>query len=214
MSVRWTDEDLTKFRANSGRGLPKPTLQHMANATGQAVDCDGQPVPATPAELGAREKVKETKRRMEPPKKSKGNKLRDAVARSINDNKFLHNLDTQAAALRVGKYKNTKRVRDGIQFDSILEADYYCQLELERKAKVISYYLRQVPLHLPGGVKLVVDFVVFLLVKPYEAEPWWRVRYIDTKGFQTPESKNKIKMAEHLYGIKIQLVKKVRKLRS
>jgi hypothetical protein len=246
--LRWSEEDLTNFKKNSGRGLPKATLQVIANSTGNAVDMNGDPVPATPAELAARSAVKETKRRMEPAKKRKAKRVMSATEAHIRaapssrkvraianpqrpnnplttpahvrsiDNKFLKNLDASAAAARNGKYKNTKRVRDGIRFDSILEADYYSQLEFLRKANEISYYLRQVPIHLPGGVILRVDFVTYtefgLDVERLTGERLWVVRYIDTKGFHTRESKNKIKMAEHLYGIKIQLVKKVKKLRS
>jgi hypothetical protein len=249
--LRWSEEDLTNFKKNSGRGLPKATLQVIANSTGKAVDMNGDPVPATPAELAARFAVKETKRRMEPAKKRKAKRVMSATEAHIRaapsgrkvraianpqrpnnplttpahvrsiDNKFLKNLDASAAAARNGKYKNTKRVRDGIRFDSILEADYYSQLEFERKAGVVSYYLRQVPLHLPGGVILRVDFVTFSnrsvfapMLREMPEQALWEVHYIDTKGFHTRESKNKIKMAEHLYGIKIELVKKVRKLRS
>lgn len=220
--ARWTEEDLTKFTRNSGRGLPKPTLQHIANTTGEAVDKNGEPLPATPAELQAREKVRETKRKMEPAKRRrpKGVAMTATEAHiratpKAKDNKFIHNLAKSADAQRQGKYKNTKRVRDGIRFDSILEADYYTQLEFERKAGIISYYLRQVPMHLPGGVILRVDFVTFTATDSFvEEKQFFEVHYIDTKGFHTRESKNKIKMAEHLYGIKIEIVKKVRKLRS
>lgn len=230
--VRWSEEDLTKFKANSGRGLPKATLQHIANTTGEAVDKHGEPIPASPAELEARAKVRETKRRMEPAKKrtskrkpllARGQELiaaaaakrpnnpliKPAQSRAI-DNKFLANLEARA-----GKYKNTKRVRDGIKFDSILEADQYTELCFRQKAGEITYFLRQVPIHLPGGVKLVVDFVTH---KEHGVTvggtPLWIVRYLDTKGHQTRESKNKIKVAKHEYGITVELIKKVRKLRS
>lgn len=214
--VRWSEEDLTKFTRNSGRGLPKPTLQHIANTTGEAVDKHGEPIPASPAELEARAKVRETKRKMEPAKKRKpkvkaiGNPLITPAQTRAIDNEFLANLEARA-----GKYKNTKRVRDGIKFDSILEADQYTELVFQQKAGEITYFLRQVPIHLPGGVILRVDFVTFLDIHS-QTTPGraWQVRYLDTKGHQTRESKNKIKQAKHEYGIVVELVRKVRKLRS
>lgn len=214
--VRWSEEDLTKFKANSGRGLPKATLQHIANSTGEAVDKHGEPIPASPAELQAREKVKETKRKMEPAKKRKANPLTAkrprGVAMTATEMKLR---GIPAPEHMAGKYKNTKRVRDGIRFDSILEADQYTELCFRQKAGEITYFLRQVPIHLPGGVKLVVDFVTH---KEHGVTvggtPLWIVRYLDTKGHQTRESKNKIKVAKHEYGITVELIKKVRKLRS
>ena len=40
------------------------------------------------------------------------------------------------------------------------------------------------------------------------------IKYVDCKGFDTQAGKNKIKQVEALYGVKIELVRKVRKLRS
>jgi hypothetical protein len=212
--ARWSEQDLTKFTRNSGRGLPKPTLQHIANSTGEAVDINGEPIPATPGELQARAAVDATKRQMEPAKKRKAKRPNNPLITPKEvrrlDNQFLTNLEHRA-----GKYKNTKRIRDGIKFDSILEADQYTELVFLQKAGKITYFLRQVPIHLPGGVILRVDFVTFLdLHQQTTPGRAWAVRYLDTKGHQTRESKNKIKQAKHEYGIVVELVKKVRKLRS
>lgn len=215
--VRWSENDLTKFTRNSGRGLPKETLRQMTKNTGLPMDSDGNPIPATPEEVDARAKVAETKAKMEPAKvrKRRGNKLSTKAEIKAIDKKFIASLPDHPA----GKYRNTKRVRDGIKFDSILEADQYTELVFQQKAGEITYFLRQVPIHLSGGVILRVDFVTFALV-PYltagrnAGEPMWVVRYLDTKGHQTRESKNKIKQAKHEYGITVELVKKVRKLRS
>lgn len=214
--VRWSEEDLTKFTRNSGRGLPKPTLQHIANTTGEAVDKHGEPIPASPAELEARAKVRETKRKMEPAKKRKANPLTAKRPRGVAMTATeAHLRSIPAPEHMAGKYKNTKRVRDGIKFDSILEADKYTELVFQQKAGEITYFLRQVPIHLPGGVILRVDFVTFLDIHS-QTTPGraWQVRYLDTKGHQTRESKNKIKQAKHEYGIVVELVRKVRKLRS
>src|SRR5258708_28317238 len=81
--LRWTEDDLTNFKRNSGRGLPKEPLQVIANTTGQAVDMNGERIPATPAEIEARAKVEETKRRMEPAKKRKAKRVMSATEAHI-----------------------------------------------------------------------------------------------------------------------------------
>lgn len=98
------------------------------------------------------------------------------------------------------KYKAKRTEIDGISFPSILESKYYQKLKLRLAAKDIKYFLRQVPIHLPGNVKLVVDFLVF--------ENDGSIRYIETKGMMTPIAKMKIKQAEALYPIKIEIVRK------
>jgi Protein of unknown function (DUF1064) len=130
--------------------------------------------------------------------------------------------------LRKGKYSNELTEVDGIKFHSKLEARYYVELELRRKAKEVLYFLRQVPFPLPGGVVYRLDFLEvgyhtgFFGCEQLRAEgaldlrnvePMW-IRYVDTKGQETREGKNKIKMVEAIYGIHITLVRKVRKLRS
>ena len=60
-----------------------------------------------------------------------------------------------------------------------------------KQSGAILFFLRQVPFHLPGGVRYVVDFVEF-----------WAggdVRFVDVKGFKTPEYKAKKKMVEEVY---------------
>jgi hypothetical protein len=80
---------------------------------------------------------------------------------------------------------------DGIKFSSKKEAAYYQRLKLMKQSGAILFFLRQVPFHLPGGVRYVVDFVEF-----------WAggdVRFVDVKGFKTPEYKAKKKMVEEVY---------------
>lgn len=59
------------------------------------------------------------------------------------------------------KYHNQPTVVDGIRFDSKREARYFEQLKLRKHTGEVSHWLRQVPLHLPGGTRYVVDFLVF-----------------------------------------------------
>lgn len=99
------------------------------------------------------------------------------------------------------KYGAKPRITDGIRFDSQIESRYYEKLKLRQASGEVIFFLRQVPLHLPGKVKLVVDFVEFLSDQ--------NVRFIDVKGFETKDFIMKKKMAEALYPIEIEIVKKV-----
>jgi hypothetical protein len=56
----------------------------------------------------------------------------------------------------------------------------------------------QCPLHLPGGTRYIVDFIVFY--------PDDTVEFIDVKGYQTKEFKLKKKMVESIYPLEIKLV--------
>ena len=59
------------------------------------------------------------------------------------------------------KYRAEPTVVDGIRFDSKLEARYYEQLKIRQAGGEVVGFLRQVPIHLPGKTKLVVDFLEF-----------------------------------------------------
>ena len=90
--------------------------------------------------------------------------------------------------------KRTKR--DGQTFDSQKEGRYYDELKLRVLAGDVLFFLMQVPFHLPGGVKVVVDFVEF-----------WKdgtVHIIDVKGHKTPQYIRNKKMVETIYPIEIE----------
>ena len=99
------------------------------------------------------------------------------------------------------KYSAKAVTLDAIHFPSKLEARYYQQLKLRQKAGEVVMFLRQVPIHLPGNTKLVVDFVEF------RADG--TVHFVETKGMETEAFKIKRRMVEDLYPIEIELVKKV-----
>ncbi|MEO1526714.1 MAG: DUF1064 domain-containing protein [Planctomycetota bacterium] len=89
---------------------------------------------------------------------------------------------------------------DGFRFDSKAEAEYYVGLKLRRDAGEIIQFLRQVPFHLPGNVRYVVDFVEF------HADG--TVHFVDVKGMETEMFKLKRKQVEELYApIKIEIYK-------
>lgn len=97
--------------------------------------------------------------------------------------------------LKAHKYNAKPTVVDGIRFDSKKEAKYYCDLKLMKKAGEVLFFLRQVPIHLPGNTKLVIDFQVFYTDG--------RVEFQDTKGFQTEVFKLKKRQVEEIYPFKL-----------
>jgi hypothetical protein len=98
------------------------------------------------------------------------------------------------------KYNATPTISDGIRFDSKREAAYYERLKLERATGEVVTFLRQTPFHLPGGVRYVVDFLVF-----YRDGS---CAFVDVKGMETAQFKAKKKMVEELYApIKIEVVR-------
>lgn len=100
---------------------------------------------------------------------------------------------------KVNKYRNEPTTVDGIRFDSKREAHYYEQLKIRKSAGEVDYWLRQVPVHLPGGTKYVVDFLVFFTDPDRDPE------YVDVKGRQTPVFRLKKREVEHHYPFRIVL---------
>lgn len=96
------------------------------------------------------------------------------------------------------KFNAVQTECDGIKFSSKKEARYYQGLKLLVKSGEVVFFLRQTPFHLPGGVKLVVDFTEF------RADG--SVHFIDTKGVETESFKAKRRMVEAIYPIKIETV--------
>lgn len=80
---------------------------------------------------------------------------------------------------------------DGIRFDSKAEARYYLYLKAQQADGEVVGFLRQVPFHLPGGVRYVCDFQAFMADGT--------VRFIDVKGMETPAFKAKIRQLKALY---------------
>lgn len=94
------------------------------------------------------------------------------------------------------KYAATATVVDGIRFDSKREARLYESLKARRQAGEVAFFLRQVPIHLPGGTKLVVDFLVFFT----DGRP---PEFLDAKGIETAVFKVKRREVEAAYPIQI-----------
>jgi hypothetical protein len=98
------------------------------------------------------------------------------------------------------KYRNTPCLADGMRFASKLERDRYIELKWLKARGEIKWFTRQVPLYLPGGVIYRMDFLIV-----HESG----VSCEDCKGIMTPVSALKIRQVEEIYGIKIEIIRKV-----
>lgn len=102
----------------------------------------------------------------------------------------------------MNKYRNKKIIVDGIEFDSKLEANRYCQLRILEKAKEIKNLRRQVEYIIQEGfkknnktirpIKYVADFVYYDLKKK-------KIIIEDTKGYKNEVYKIKKKIFEYKY---------------
>lgn len=93
------------------------------------------------------------------------------------------------------KFKAKPTETDGIKFSSKKEAKRYNNLKMLKNIGEVIFFLRQVPFHLPGGVKYVCDFLIFWTNGEVTIE--------DVKGFKTESYKAKKKMVETLYPVEI-----------
>jgi len=103
------------------------------------------------------------------------------------------------APAKPSKYHAVIEECDGIRFQSKKEAKYYRELKARVFAGEVRYFLRQVPFHLKGGIKHVIDFVEF----------WGdgSVHYVEVKGFATDMWKLKKKLVEDQYPIRIEVIR-------
>jgi len=93
------------------------------------------------------------------------------------------------------KFNAISNIQDGIKFSSKKEGRRYQDLKLLQGQGEVLFFLRQVPFHLPGGVKYLCDFLVF-----------WKdgnVTIEDVKGIKTSMYIVKKKMVQNLYPISI-----------
>lgn len=89
---------------------------------------------------------------------------------------------------------------DGQFFASTLEWKYFKHLKLLQACGEVLFFLRQVPFHLPGGVKYVVDYQIF-----YKNGD---IVFVDVKGLETDTFKFKVKIVETIYPVDIKIVKR------
>lgn len=102
------------------------------------------------------------------------------------------------------KYGNIKQTVDGISFDSKKEADYYVQLKIEKKAKLIMDFERQVSFELRAwqpskftghGYSIIGRHVVDFLITNLDGSKEIR----EVKGYATPLWDYKRKVFESNY---------------
>lgn len=126
--------------------------------------------------------------------------MRQAVERALQREQRIAAVPqpVEKADRRRSKHGNRPTTVDGIRFQSKREARLYERLKLQREAGEVSYFLRQVPMHLPGGTRYIVDFIVFMRDG--------RVRYLDAKGFETKVFKLKKREIQHHYPVEIECV--------
>lgn len=98
------------------------------------------------------------------------------------------------------KYNSTPIVKKEIRFDSIAESCYFDWLASQKEKGEVKYFLMQVPFRLPGNIKYLVDFQIFMKDGT--------VRYVDVKGMMTDVSRNKIKQVVSLFPVEIEIVTK------
>ena len=111
---------------------------------------------------------------------------------------FNNKVDKLPAQKKKSKYMANKVEVDGIKFDSQKEADYYCELTLRLKAREIRGFCRQAEFILAPNLRYKADFVVFNLDNTFEI--------IDVKGFKTQVYKDKKKVFEDKFDLKIKEV--------
>jgi len=98
------------------------------------------------------------------------------------------------------KFRAKPTELNGVRYDSKLEASYAAKLELAKKSGELLFYLRQVPIDLPGNTKYRVDFLEF-----------WadgNVYFVDCKGYETETFRLKLRQVTELYPIEIKIVTK------
>ena len=97
------------------------------------------------------------------------------------------------------KHGNHRVTRDGLKFQSELEARYYDDLVLLLKAKEIFGFCRQPRFPVGVGREYLADFIVWYID---------RVEIIDCKGFETDVFKIKRDLFRELYpGLEIKIVR-------
>lgn len=93
------------------------------------------------------------------------------------------------------KFNAVRCETDGIKFASKKERKRYLELQLLKKSSEVLFFLRQTPMHLQGGVKYILDFLVFWAAG--------HVTFEDVKGMRTSMYKTKKKLVESTYKITI-----------
>lgn len=107
----------------------------------------------------------------------------------------------KSIAKKKNKYRNIKTTVDGIEFDSIKEADYYCQLKLLKRAGEIKdfglqpRYELQPTFRKNGTTHRSITYVADFVIDNNDGT----TEIIDIKGVETQVFKIKKKLFEYKY---------------
>lgn len=121
------------------------------------------------------------------------NRMTDLSKAKLED--FLYKTTSNTTNNKKSKYNANKVEIDGIKFDSQKEADYYSELKLRLAAKDIKGFCRQPEFILAPNLRYKADFIVFNNDGTSEI--------IDVKGMQTQVYKDKKKVFEDKFNLKI-----------
>lgn len=103
-------------------------------------------------------------------------------------------------AVKPSKYRNKKIKLDGRLIDSKREAKDYTNFKRMVAAKILRGYVHQVTLRLPSGKRSMrIDHME--VAGPADSEGWVRVRFSDSKGYETPAWSTKRDELEYATGI-------------
>lgn len=124
------------------------------------------------------------------------------VARTIGRTKTRTRDPLTKPKKKANKYSAVRTKVGYLTFDSALEAKRYQELRILMLAKQCVFH-RQVMFDLPGGVIYRCDFMIVWSRGLADGKD---VTYEDCKGYQTQESKNKLKQVREIYGIEVELL--------
>lgn len=96
------------------------------------------------------------------------------------------------------KFNAKQTTVDDIKFSSKKEAMWFQKLKHRQEIGEVLFFLCQVPFRLPGGVKFLLDFMVF------QADG--TVQLIECKGMKLPMGQLKLKQVMDLYNVNIEVV--------
>ena len=140
-----------------------------------------------------------------------------AASGTITPTEVLGSRSTVKGPSSGSKYKNVRTTYNGILYHSKKEADTARDLDLRVKSGDLTYWIRQVPFDLPGGVRYIADFLTFEryptgYVGPDVVQNMWDVCVIEVKAWHkatakhpvagfafTPEAKIKMKLFKEKY---------------
>jgi len=114
------------------------------------------------------------------------------------------------------KYRNTRQEYTASAghtrtYDSLAEKGYAEKLDLLLRAGEILSWVPQVRFDLPGGIRHYVDFMILRPLTALDEAGGVRtelsVEFIEVKGFDKREGKNKRRQVEAIYGIQIKVVR-------